>query len=222
MSRDEDKTPEVDPDVIAEALAAVKVYPPAFAVLDMRLDRSRVSGGLAVAVRDRPSFSLDLRIDQLNADAYLQAQKKQGFGLMYAPANGYGWGSNQSVIQTMIVVATAHDITGDKRYLQAVRESMDYILGRNALGISYVAGYGTTYAHNQFSYMCAASTDPSFPPPPKGALAGGPNSGLADDYAISKLQGCSPQGSQGRSPQGFFRRRSETCGPLLSYSVLLV
>mgnify|MGYP003640526927 CR=1 FL=1 len=127
------------------------------------------------------------------ADAYLQAQKKQGFGLMYAPANGYGWGSNQSVIQTMIVVATAHDITGDKRYLQAVRESMDYILGRNALGISYVTGYGTTYAHNQFSYMFAASTDPSFPPPPKGALAGGPNSGLADDYAISKLQGCAPQ-----------------------------
>ncbi|MDF1735789.1 MAG: AsmA family protein [Minwuia sp.] len=41
--------------------------------LDMRLDRSRVSGGFAVAVRERPSFSLDLRIDQLNADAYLQA-----------------------------------------------------------------------------------------------------------------------------------------------------
>lgn len=41
--------------------------------LDMRLDRSRISGGFAVAVRNRPSFSLDLRVDQLNADAYLQA-----------------------------------------------------------------------------------------------------------------------------------------------------
>lgn len=41
--------------------------------LDMRLDRSRISGGLAVALRRRPSFSLDLRIDQINGDAYLQA-----------------------------------------------------------------------------------------------------------------------------------------------------
>lgn len=41
--------------------------------LDMRLDRSRVSGGLAVALRRRPSFSLDLRVDQINGDAYLQA-----------------------------------------------------------------------------------------------------------------------------------------------------
>ncbi|MBC7284149.1 glycoside hydrolase family 9 protein [Hoeflea sp.] len=127
------------------------------------------------------------------ADAYLEAQKQEAFGFMYRPDNGFGWGSNQSLIQNMIVAATAYDITGDTRYLQAVRESMDYILGRNALGISYVTGYGTTYAQNQFSYMFAASTDPSFPPPPRGALAGGPNSGLADDYAIRTLEGCAPQ-----------------------------
>ena len=127
------------------------------------------------------------------ADAYLQVQKKEAFGFMYAPKNGFGWGSNQSLIQNMIVVATAYDITGDRRYLQAVCESMDYILGRNALGISYVTGYGTTYSRNQYSYMFAASADPSYPPPPKGALAGGPNSGLADDYAIKKLKGCAPQ-----------------------------
>lgn len=127
------------------------------------------------------------------ADAYLKVQKKEAFGFMYRPKGGFGWGSNQSLIQNMIVVATAYDITGDRRYLQAVRESMDYILGRNALGISYVTGYGSTYSQNQFSYMFAASTDPSYPPPPKGALAGGPNSGLADDYAIKKLKGCAPQ-----------------------------
>lgn len=112
---------------------------------------------------------------------------------MYRPETGFGWGSNHSLIENMIVVATAYDITGDRRYLQAVRESMDYILGRNALGISYVTGYGTTYAHRQYSNMFAAATDPFYPPPPDGALAGGPNSGLADDYAIGKLTGCAPQ-----------------------------
>ncbi|WP_417436350.1 glycoside hydrolase family 9 protein [Hoeflea sp.] len=126
------------------------------------------------------------------AESYLKDQRKEAFGFMYRPEK-FGWGSNQSLIQNMIVVATAYDITGDKRYLQAVRESMDYILGRNALGISYVTGYGTTYAQRQYSNMFAASTDPSYPAVPKGALAGGPNSGLADDYAIRKLKGCAPQ-----------------------------
>ena len=115
------------------------------------------------------------------------------FRLLFRPEDGYGWGSNQSVIQNMIVVATAYDITGQRRYLQAVRESMDYILGRNALGISYVTGYGTTYAHRQFSFMFANATDTFYPPPPKGALAGGPNSSPADDYAIKQLAGCAPQ-----------------------------
>jgi endoglucanase len=126
------------------------------------------------------------------AEAYMRVQRKEAFGFMYGPER-FGWGSNQSVIQNMIVVATAYDITGDRRYLQAVRESMDYILGRNALGISYVTGYGTLYAQRQYSNMFAASIDPSYPAVPKGALAGGPNSGLADDYAIRKLEGCAPQ-----------------------------
>ena len=127
------------------------------------------------------------------ADTYLKAQNKEAFGLMFRPEDGYGWGSNHSVIQNMIVVATAYDITGQRRYLQAVRESMDYILGRNALGISYVTGHGTTYAHRQYSFMFANATDPSYPPPPRGALAGGPNSSPADDYAIKQLAGCAPQ-----------------------------
>ena len=126
------------------------------------------------------------------ADRYLSDQRNEAFGFMYSPAN-FGWGSNHSLIQNMIVVATAFDITGDRRYLQAVQESMDYLLGRNVLGISYITGYGTTYAQRQYSNIFAASTDPSYPPMPKGALAGGPNSGLADDYAISKLEGCAPQ-----------------------------
>jgi len=126
------------------------------------------------------------------AEAYLQDQRNEAFGFMYRPEH-FGWGSNHSLIENMIVVATAYDITGDKRYLQAVRESMDYILGRNALGISYVTGYGTTYAQRQYSNMFAASIDPSYPAVPKGALAGGPNSGLADDYAIRRLEGCAPQ-----------------------------
>lgn len=137
------------------------------------------------------------------ADAYLKVQRKEAFGLMYSPDQGFGWGSNQSLIQNMIVVATAYDITGEKRYLQAVRESMDYLLGRNALGISYVTGYGTLYAQRQHSNMFAHATDPSYPKPPKGVLAGGPNSQPADDYAIKVLKDCAPQACYVDDPRSF-------------------
>ncbi|MDF1722640.1 MAG: AsmA-like C-terminal region-containing protein [Minwuia sp.] len=63
--------------------------------LDMRLDRSRVNGGLAVAIRRRPSFSLDLRIDQLNGDAYLQAL---GLEDRLMPATGRGWRSDLTAL----------------------------------------------------------------------------------------------------------------------------
>ncbi|WP_417424532.1 glycoside hydrolase family 9 protein [Hoeflea sp.] len=137
------------------------------------------------------------------AEAYLQVQKKEAFGLMYGPESGFGWGSNQSLIQNMIVVATAYDISGDRRYLQAVQESMDYVLGRNALGISYVTGYGTTYAQRQHSNMFAHAIDPSYPKLPKGALAGGPNSKPADDYAQKVLKGCAPQACYVDDPRSF-------------------
>ncbi|WP_422371262.1 glycoside hydrolase family 9 protein [Hoeflea sp.] len=126
-------------------------------------------------------------------EGYIRTQNGEAFGVMYNPPQGFGWGSNHSMIQNMIVVATAYDITGDRRYLQAVRESMDYLLGRNALGISYVTGYGSYFAERQYSNIFSHATDPSFPRPPKGVMAGGPNSQPADDFAISVLAGCAPQ-----------------------------
>ncbi len=38
---------------------------------DMRLDASRLSGGVAFAFRERPSFTLEAAVDQINLDAYL-------------------------------------------------------------------------------------------------------------------------------------------------------
>lgn len=127
------------------------------------------------------------------ADMLLATQNGEGFGLMYDPDSGYGWGSNHSVIENMVVAAVAYDVSGNRTYLNGVRESMDYILGRNALGISYVTGHGTRYARRQFSMMFAHAVDPAFPEPPRGALAGGPNSQPADPVAEGELAGCAWQ-----------------------------
>lgn len=38
--------------------------------IDLRFDQSRMTGGIAIALVSRPSFSLNLTVDQLNANAY--------------------------------------------------------------------------------------------------------------------------------------------------------
>jgi endoglucanase len=97
------------------------------------------------------------------------------------------------VLQNAVIAAAAYDLTGKAKYLAAVRETMDYLLGRNPLGTSYVTGYGTVYAKNQHSRWFANSVDPSLPNPPAGTLSGGPNSDLSDPISAEKLKGCAPQ-----------------------------
>ncbi len=57
--------------------------------------------------------------------------------------NEYIWGSNLSVCCNGIHMYDAYKITGDVSYLDAAREQLHYILGRNPMGLSYVTGCGT-------------------------------------------------------------------------------
>ncbi|WP_328979665.1 glycoside hydrolase family 9 protein [Streptomyces canus] len=125
------------------------------------------------------------------ADRYLATLKAHPYGMPYAPeGNLYDWGSNHQILHNGIVIATAYDITGATKYRDGALQGIDYIFGRNALNISYVTGYGEVNSHNQHARWYAHQLDPSMPNPPKGTLAGGPNSGIQDPYAQSKLQGC--------------------------------
>lgn len=128
------------------------------------------------------------------ADRYLATLKAQPYGMPYAPDNNlYDWGSNHQVLNNAVVLATAYDITGGAKYRDGAVQSMDYVLGRNALNMSYVTGYGEVSSHNQHSRWYAHELDPSLPNPPAGTLAGGPNSSIQDPYAQSKLTGCTGQ-----------------------------
>ncbi|MGC9441792.1 glycoside hydrolase family 9 protein [Streptomyces sp. WG5] len=128
------------------------------------------------------------------ADRYLATLKAHPYGMPYAPeGNVYDWGSSHQILNNAVVLATAYDITGSSKYRDGALQSMDYILGRNALNMSYVTGYGEVSAHNQHSRWYAKQLDPSLPAPPDGTLSGGPNSNIQDPYAQSKLQGCVAQ-----------------------------
>ncbi|MCH8000193.1 MAG: AsmA family protein [Proteobacteria bacterium] len=49
-----------------------------FSEIDLRVDVSRATGGIAVALRERPGFGIGLAIDKLNLDAYLPAAAAGG------------------------------------------------------------------------------------------------------------------------------------------------
>jgi endoglucanase len=125
------------------------------------------------------------------AEKYLAIQRNHAYGVPYAPAgNMWDWGSNSTILNNMVVIAAAHELTGRDKYRDGVLTGLDYIFGRNALNISYVTGYGTVSSHNQHSRWYAHQLDPALPNPPVGTLAGGANSSIQDPYAQSKLTGC--------------------------------
>ncbi|MEL6892988.1 MAG: glycoside hydrolase family 9 protein, partial [Actinomycetota bacterium] len=135
------------------------------------------------------------------ADELLGIQDGEAFGHPYAgDADGeYVWGSNSQVLNNSVVLAVAFDLAADERYRDGVMEAMDYLLGRNALGWSYLTGYGEEGYNsvNQHSRWWSAQLDPALPNPPPGTISGGPNSiaELWDPVAQSLFarQGCAPQ-----------------------------
>ncbi|WP_424536073.1 glycoside hydrolase family 9 protein [Sphaerisporangium viridialbum] len=126
------------------------------------------------------------------AEKYLATLAAHPYGVPYDPPT-YDWGSNNLVLNNMVVMAAAYDITGTQKYRDGVLQGIDYIFGRNALNQSYVTGYGEVASHNQHSRWYSHQLDATLPNPPKGTLAGGPNSGVQDPVAAEKLKDCKPQ-----------------------------
>jgi len=128
------------------------------------------------------------------AQKYIDALHANPYGIAYAPGSGlFDWGSNNLVLNNLVVVATAYDISGDESFRDAVLEGVNYILGRNALNQSYVTGYGENASENQHSRWYSHQLNAALPHPPKGSLSGGPNSSIQDPVAQALLQGCAPQ-----------------------------
>jgi endoglucanase len=129
------------------------------------------------------------------ADGYMELIQKQGYRLPFGvPKNGYPWGSNSFVVNNALIIALAHDLTKDGKYLNGAVMGMDYVLGRNGSDQSYVTGYGDRPLENPYHRLWCFQANPKYPPPPPGILSGGPNSAFEDPYMQSAgLQGCAPQ-----------------------------
>ncbi|SCL33150.1 Carbohydrate binding domain-containing protein [Micromonospora nigra] len=153
-----------------------------------RLDLATVPNGLPAAELTRIRESVTDA-----ADAYLAEIDRQAYGLpLPGDPGSYFWGGNGNVINNAVVLATAFDLTRDAKYRDGAVQTMDYILGRNALNISYVTGWGEHAAKNQHSRIFGNQYDPELPNPPAGSIAGGPNAALQDPFVQQLLAGCKP------------------------------
>lgn len=59
----------------------------------------------------------------------------------------YGWGSNMNLLRHAMTFAIADKLTGTNDYRNYVAAQLDYLLGKNATGYSYVTGNGE-YSYN--------------------------------------------------------------------------
>jgi endoglucanase len=130
------------------------------------------------------------------AREYAACGEAEGYRVPLAPtvAGRYPWGSNACILNNMILLGLAHDFSGDDELLAAMVDGMDYLLGRNPMAQCYVTGYGTTPLRNPHHRFWARQKNASFPKPPPGIVAGGPNSSASDAVAReANLRGRPPQ-----------------------------
>jgi endoglucanase len=145
--------------------------------------------------------AIDLALHGVGGDRVLAAaarllalQDAQPWGQPYAPADGWDWGSNGLILNRLVVLAVASELFERIEYRDAAARGLDYLLGCNALGQSYVTGYGSDFTRHQRTRHFAHDLDPGFPPSPRGALAGGPASKEYPGFPSDpRLAGLPPQ-----------------------------
>jgi endoglucanase len=64
------------------------------------------------------------------------------------PKTNFIWGSNSNFANMGIAMVYAYKITNDKKYLVAASEIADYLLGKNAIGLSFMTAFGSKFAAN--------------------------------------------------------------------------
>ncbi|WP_155375348.1 glycoside hydrolase family 9 protein [Catellatospora vulcania] len=115
------------------------------------------------------------------ADQIVTTLRGEGYPSLIGGASAYPWGSNSFIANRMLVLGVAYDDSGSLAYLKAMNRAMDYLMGNNAMRLSYVTGYGE-YSESDLHDRWAWGKYPGLAYP-KGWLAGGPNNELINDPA---------------------------------------
>ena len=87
------------------------------------------------------------------------------------------WGSNAVALNQAMMLLQGYRLSGNADYLRAAQSGLDYVLGRNAPGMSFVTGFGARsplHPHHRPSQADGVAA------PVPGFLAGGPYAGQPD------------------------------------------
>jgi endoglucanase len=93
----------------------------------------------------------------------------------------FHWGSNSDSANEGVALIQAYKLSNDPKYLVYALDNLDYLLGRNGTGYSYVTGHGSKtpmHPHHRPS-----ASDGVVDPVP-GLLVGGPNPGMQDHIRV--------------------------------------
>jgi endoglucanase len=88
------------------------------------------------------------------------------------PYNKYEWGSNGETANDALTLVYAYNHSGKREYLEGVVETVDYLFGKNAVGYSFLTGFGHKSPQNIHHRPSAAD---GIDAPVPGFLVGGPN-----------------------------------------------
>ncbi len=135
---------------IADSLRFHLFTTPGYSLNDLRFDNPAYLYSY-IAEKNRPTdpvvaafFRSALRAA---ADSIVAELEKRDYPIGNNPV-GTAWGHNVRQPQYACCPMLQWSLTGEQRYLDAASELMDYKLGLNPVGISYVTGLGFHQVHN--------------------------------------------------------------------------
>jgi endoglucanase len=139
---------------------------------DWEKDYSQGNLSLLAYHKKVSSLSTAFAMDRIEAEVIREADA----ALEHITANGfpnpiqgndYPWGSNKVVVHSQMIMAYAYDLTADLRYLRGMHLAMDYLMGVNAVKLSFITGYGGYHEKDTHDRQANGNS-------PKGWLSGGP------------------------------------------------
>ena len=121
------------------------------------------------ALKDRITGTADKMTEGVTDGAYITVMGKS--------AGDFIWGSTSVATNQGILLIQAYKLSDNRKYLDYALANLDYVLGRNATGYSFVTGYG--HKTPMFPHHRLSEADGIADPVP-GLIVGGPNPGQQD------------------------------------------
>lgn len=147
--------------------------------------RNRDNGGfgaMSYLLGDRPRDELVEQHIQIQlrtkADNLYSLSKQSGYGTAKSP-DDYVIGSNMYSMTDSMILILAYKIFDCKEYIETAYEQLNYILGKNPMGVCYVTGFGSNPTRHP--YHRPSEADETEDPVP-GLMVCGPNNQSQDDF----------------------------------------